>query len=513
MMDMRIKHIMVLFLSDIKTVLQSGSVQISKAIYDEFADTPLGTETYFTNESALRYVQQHGWTGGNKRHEPIPTLDRLFVIASKKVREEDVRQQDRQTKQWYAYQDEQGQTYTHLGYFKRRLQDLHILDDMDTQLHVFAYDEDADAGKSMQAIIGYADEIQRHIASQSPSSCILHADMTGGMRNVSMVMVELMRYMQYNGVTVGHVLYSNYAGGKGHVEEQADIYRFFDLIAGAEEFTRFGSVEGLKDYFQAFPQKSPKLSSLLERMEHFADEMRLCHRGGFDRAIADLQEGLEQFEQRNRAATDNTIADALMELLIPRIKKDYEVLWKKDAIARIRWCLKRQYLQQALTLYIETIPEYILEHHIICLTALGEQEIKKKKKRDNRSKAFLTINIYDCLHEDHRERSDRIHAWCEEHDDVDYHNDEEATRALQSLRSLFLIEADRQKTRKADNNVSIHAVQKIYRDTIKHTIEACIPHTKKTIKAYTDQPEPLRMEQAAKWMNQLKTAVNGLHEK
>ncbi len=95
-----------------------------------------------------------------------------------------------------------------------------------------------------------AAKIQKYIQGEdmpAGSKMVLHADCTGGLRHTNMMMLGIMRLLQYNNIEIGMILYSNYK--KKKVEEANEIYHFFDLIAGAEEFVRFGSVSAILDYY------------------------------------------------------------------------------------------------------------------------------------------------------------------------------------------------------------------------------------------------------------------------
>lgn len=92
-------------------------------------------------------------------------------------------------------------------------------------------------------------------ALPNDDSLVLHADCTGGMRNAAMVMMAVLRLMQYDDrVSIGDILYSNWS--KRIVERANNIYALFDLIAGAEEFVRFGSVQTLRDYYKTRDSKN-----------------------------------------------------------------------------------------------------------------------------------------------------------------------------------------------------------------------------------------------------------------
>ena len=163
---------------------------------------------YTTNESAVRYgVQKHG------------PMKRLFVFATQTVQlpltyktKEDIIKE---------YRDEEDHTYTHLSYFEHRLQQGEH--PIETELEVADYDENADMTENIQSIVEMAAKVDAFIASlPKDDTLVLHADCTGGMRNAAMIMMAVLRLMQYGDrVRIGDILYSNLS--KRIVEEGNDI--------------------------------------------------------------------------------------------------------------------------------------------------------------------------------------------------------------------------------------------------------------------------------------------------
>lgn len=384
------KHIMLMFLSDIKTIFDKDTqtVSISKADYIDLHDGFGKTES--TNESAIRYLLQEGW-----QNQQITAIDRLFVFASKVVRTQYVGN----PKNKVLYKDENNQSYTHLAFFKHRLQSSGILPAVDECLSehtIYPYDEDVPVNRSMEMVINMAGMIQEYIASIPDSEVVLHVDLSGGMRHVSMMMLELMRLMEYNQVQIGKVLYSNYnpRNKEGKVEEATNVYQFFNLISGAEEFVRYGSVSALLDYYRIHPEldKSSALEKLLRAMEQFAEEIKLCHRGNFERSIQELKAAIHDFKAENIDLSGNR----LMKQMMKRIETEYGILFNPDgtALDSIRWCLHHDYLQQAITLYTETVPDYLFKKGVVELTPEGMQEVKEKCKDDKRDIVFYALNVY-----------------------------------------------------------------------------------------------------------------------
>ena len=342
------KNILLLFLSDVKTRSVDGKVVISEAAYENVA----GEKTQTTNESAVRYLSERF------------LVDKIFVFASKKVRKKIA---DRNGLLFLAAD---GKPRSHLKFSLERGKKFLT----NTAFKIFPYNEDGSGEENLKSVAKMARVIQDYVGDEK--DVLLHVDLTGGLRHFNMMMLELTRLLEYSGLKVEKVLYSNYNNqtGTGRVEEIKNVYDLFQLIAGVEEFVNFGSVKALKDYYKGKKISEP-LNRLLDAMKIFADAIKLCHYSQFNAAIIALHDAVKDFKPTN------DVEDVLMATFIARIRKDYADLIfprEKDDLRVIRWCLDNDYLQQALILYTERIPEYLDEHGIIVLEAEKAEDLKRR---------------------------------------------------------------------------------------------------------------------------------------
>ena len=350
------KNILLLFLSDVK--IRAGV--ISEVRYENVD----GEKTQTTNESAIRYLLKE-----------FP-LDKIFIFASNRVRGE-----------MTGYLADDGKPQTHLQFslerFKKFLPTAEYL--------VFDYDEYGTDDDNLKSIAKMAEHVQKFAVGEKVT---LHVDLTGGLRHVNMMLLELTRLLEYSGLTVGKVLYSNYKGANtpGTVEEIQNVYDLFQLIAGVEEFVNFGSVKALNFYY-ASKKISEPLKNLRGAMENFAEAVKLCHYEQFSDAIIKLHDAVHDFGKHESA----DVEDVLMARLIGRIREDYHRLIvnrELDDLEVIRWCLEKGYVQQALMLYTERIPEYLGKKKIVTQRADERRKLIAACGDDVRSKNFYLLNVY-----------------------------------------------------------------------------------------------------------------------
>lgn len=383
---------MLLFLSDVKVT--QGEIRPSN--YENIGDC------YTTNESAVRYCV-------NNHKAP----ERIFVFATKKV--QSTLPYDTREKTGKDYRDEEGNTYTHLSYFEHRLRQW--TPPLVAELEVATYDENADMHGNIRSIVDMAAKVDAFIAAlPNDDSLVLHADCTGGMRNAAMVMMAVLRLMQYDDrVSIGDILYSNWS--KRIVERANNIYALFDLIAGAEEFVRFGSVQTLRDYYKTRDSKnkddnddqekqSPELQRLIKAMADFSDAISLCNYGTFRDAITNLRRTMEDFHAHiHNANGEASLPDSLMNRLYGRIRHEYRWLLRSeepDDITLIEWCIQHDYIQQALTLYTERVPKIFCSYNIVTLTKEG-QEAFDTFLQNSTDKAPAAVQLYTKFCNDEKE--------------------------------------------------------------------------------------------------------------
>lgn len=365
------KNIMLLFLSRLSL---RGNLIGTKPIYD------LGqgnlVETHTTNESAVRYLLNHLPTGER--------LDRLYIFASQNVQGKP-RQIDEP-----GFEGE----YNDLAYFIQRI--VQFWPEAKESIQVENYNENLQGQEAIGQIMDMSRDIQAY--GQQQGDIRLHADLTGGFRSANMAMLNIIKLLQYSGMDIGYLLYSHMNTARdaqgnllpSYVEDAHIIYSMLDLVSGAAEFVRFGSVDSIMEYYGSVTDKSPALEELLEAMDNFAKEIKLCHYGTFKESIYQLQQALDNF------AREKQETDMLLEPLLYRIHKEYDAIldYADDDIALIEWCLQRDYIQQAMILYTERVVSMLVDNQVLDLTVAGEDRLRKDREKAGRAN-LATDLIYD----------------------------------------------------------------------------------------------------------------------
>ena len=376
-------NIMLCFLSDVK-LNREGKPSVA-----EYQNIGEKKECHTTNESAVRYLI----CGAD---EIQGKLSKLFLVRTKMVAGE--------IRGYKPENERETWGKSHYAYFLHRISD--VVSNAEAIAEPIDFNEDKPMEENMNVLIDVASHVRRYAnevkKNNSDTEIILHVDFTGGLRNASMILVALMRLLQYENIHIGKVLYSDYHRedpSKNWVEEVNPLYSFFDLVAGAEEFVRHGEVTVMNKFFEK-RATSQVLKDLLLSMSKFAEELKLCHYGDLRNAIGELRRAIAAFAAAS--STDASAAvkqnDDLMHQMLGRIREDYQMILKEklDDIALIRWCIAHNLLQQAMTLFIERVPEVLEQCGFLSIESEFQADFTAKLAEDsmNRSRGFFLVNEY-----------------------------------------------------------------------------------------------------------------------
>ena len=202
MTEKKQKHIVLMFLSRLP--------KLKDAIKFKLMNSGKSVEAIQTNETSIYQLAENGIK-----------IDKIFAFATKKVTSESIKDIN----------------LTTLDFFKDRVKKYVASED----IIISSFDED-NAESSLDNIAAMAQliitEINKMKEQQKDVKIVLHADMTGGLRNASMMMLGVMRLLEYSRCDIESVIYANYQGvdNDNTVVDSKDVYRFFDLVAGAKEF-------------------------------------------------------------------------------------------------------------------------------------------------------------------------------------------------------------------------------------------------------------------------------------
>lgn len=180
----------------------------------------------------------------------------------------------------------------------------------------------------------------------------VYLDSSGGSRYTVMGLLQLARILEFKGVKLRQVVYANISQGQTHtIDDVTDLYRSLDLIGGMHELADFGSVSSLRRYFRLDTSADAAIIvGLLDSIEQMTDAITLCRLGVLKDAMSAYRVAIDRAQ---------SVRDPIMRELVGILRSKFG-----DTISTpwlIGWCLDHRMLTQALSLYREWMPEYLLQ--------------------------------------------------------------------------------------------------------------------------------------------------------
>lgn len=359
------KNIMLLFLSPL-----GDDVKAQKYIgYMKDGEKTQVIEGTQTNESPIKYVISYLGKG--------ESLDEIYYFETEKVKEKTINN----TLSSQEFLEQAIQKYCEdEGYAVPQFRPIpfnEIKKDADNQ-------SEQQVELALKSVLSMVKEIEKAGEMRETN---VYVDITGGFRYSTMLLVTIMRLLQFNGIKMQKVIYSD--KDNGNIVDVTKIYELHDLVSGASEFSRFGSVNLLKEYYKNTSSKA--LEELIKKMDNFSESLQLCKAKEFREELKHLRQAIQEFKQN----VEKSDEDRLFEVLLARVEQDYKDIIKEDASVPsiIKWCARKGFIQQALTLYVELIPEYLVTSGLIYPIDKEKEEKKIKKVtyrgRINSSKIYI----------------------------------------------------------------------------------------------------------------------------
>lgn len=186
------------------------------------------------------------------------------------------------------------------------------------------------------------DVLPKVIDTISPSDEI-YLETTGGFRDAVIKLNLIANILRYRGIKVAGAVYSSLPE-----TTITDVSSFMspDLINGLSEFSRFCSVSSLKAHFN----DNSELAPLLNAMGKLSESIALCQTDRIDKDISTINTELGKLRHS---------CDTQTNLLLDIFGEKFSHLRTIPDI--VEWCLENNFIQQAVTIFNERMPEFIIK--------------------------------------------------------------------------------------------------------------------------------------------------------
>lgn len=147
------------------------------------------------------------------------------------------------------------------------------------------------------------------------------------------------------------------------ITDDTDSYDITELLSGMRAFLDYGKVDRILAYWTRLGVSNPYVESMLYAMRSIDDGISLCN-------IREIESGIERLRELF-SSMDEGLGDdyhsRLFSLLVDGIRQDYGALLEGesiDFIELVRWCYRKKFYQQTLTIVESRAPEVFVSKGI-----------------------------------------------------------------------------------------------------------------------------------------------------
>ena len=187
----------------------------------------------------------------------------------------------------------------------------------------------------------------------------IYIDYTGGLRDVNLLMIALIRYLEFKGIVCKDIIYSNFHSKPRKIHSIRSTYNMFDMINGVSEFVGTGNARQLVNLQKKLENttKNDNVNNFVNSLQNFSNAIALCNVGGIVDAIDSISNAINTLEND----TSDDIFVQMFKTLIPTVKEKLYIDKTPPSILDLsQWCLDNNMLQQAVTIYNERILSYYI---------------------------------------------------------------------------------------------------------------------------------------------------------
>lgn len=226
----------------------------------------------------------------------------------------------------------------------------------------------------------------------------IYIDTTGGKRDDINRLQLIIKFLTYKrNISIEKIVYSNYDrdNADNNRIEDVDVYDIIDILDGISQFMDSGQSHKL-----ALALRSEcRLRHLLEYMNEFTESLQLCQTNNLDSILNNMKTELERLTNSINTTQENNKL-IIFKQMIPIIEDKFfgvrNIKYNIETntinyIFIIRWCLKNNLIQQALTIYIEYIPDFLLRNEIFIYSDSAGNSITGIDHKENYDTFYIKM--------------------------------------------------------------------------------------------------------------------------
>lgn len=184
----------------------------------------------------------------------------------------------------------------------------------------------------------------------------LYIDMHGGPREDAVKILALVSLLRTEGIVPKSYFSIPYnQNEKIHPVEEKDEFEIFDFVSGMNEFLNYGRITTLERYI------GKEAPDFFKSICTISRGIQFCHVPEFESGLSSLSKELSNMK------TETFDKIGYLSLFVENIKKDYGILLDENhsVMDEVRWCNKKGFYQQAVTLIEARMPDEIVKSLLI----------------------------------------------------------------------------------------------------------------------------------------------------
>ena len=294
--------------------------------------------------------------------------------------------------------------------------------------------------QNLNNIFDMVDNIIEYIENSKENNVEVrvYVDMTGGFRTIPMYLLFILNILEKRGIIMEKVYYAQMSSEekgtqkiqKIQIDDLTQVLKTQDFTNGIHEFIKFGSAQELSVFLNkdlekdANPEHRRVIKNFVKSVESFAEAITISHRTKFEESIDQIKSTWMDLGQinigsspivsnkekslssnENNENNENNEKINLLKIFEPRIYKEYKLVWDNPThLSYIKWCLEHNFIQQALTLYIELVPEIFFEtsddidankNSLHIMQVLNEDDLKSSWGKSEYKFKYWLLNQYN----------------------------------------------------------------------------------------------------------------------
>lgn len=385
---------------DINIMITNVSV-INRYLKNEYTDESgqyADITGYITNEAPIKYLMQ-------KLNATDEKLDKLILIASDDVNQKvEIKLQKDEGNKKEVEQFE-------ADYGNGKMTSVEILED---KIAKFSIEKNIPCPKfeevelsngvngdgfseiSDTAVVNAVDKVNCKLIDESRKcrNLNVYIESNGGVRYVIVMLLSVMNILEkvYANIKLQGVysmIYNKKTEDKKiPILDTSMTYASIELFSAMNEFIYYGRAKALEDYFEKrFTKRKESdekydpvifqdIKKCINKLQKIADDMQLCRT---EQIIDNFYESesirdvLNKF--KDTYANEKDPDSKIFLSVIENIRSEYNDIYDNPNPNKflnlpkiIKWCIDKDYIQQALTLCSERLPQYFIESGILCIS-------------------------------------------------------------------------------------------------------------------------------------------------